>query len=355
MIWILMFIGAFIAAIAGIIFLVSCTTKFSLIKNKIVAFLVIALLFCFFYFTMEWINALTIVIYVTFFFLVSEGIGKVIQKKWSLKTKFYWQGWIALLCSVLYLGTGYYLCVTVAEKDYKLSSDKDIGSLRVAMIADSHLSNTFDGDGFAKHLKTIESQNTDILLIAGDFVDDGSKNIDLEKACEALGNTNFKYGVWYVYGNHDEGYFNHRDFTAQDLENNLLKNGVNILSDESALIDNRFYVVGRLDKGVSPDRKSIDTLISGLDTSKYIIVMDHEPADYEAEAAANVDLVVSGHTHGGQMIPIRHIGVLVGVNDATYGYERRNNTDFIVTSGISDWALKFKTGTRSEFVIIDIN
>ncbi|SDB13975.1 hypothetical protein SAMN02910298_00735 [Pseudobutyrivibrio sp. YE44] len=351
MIWILMFLGAIVAAIAGGVFLISSIAKFSLISNKKISFLLIALTFTFFYFALGWINALTIIIFVTFFFLFAEGLGKLIKK---IDTKYYWQGWLALLCSVLYLGAGYYLCVTVVPKDYNLSTEKDLGTLKVAMFGDSHMSTTFDGDGFAKHLKKIEAENPDILLIAGDFVDDGSKNIDMEKACEALGKLDLKYGVWFVYGNHDEGYFNHRDFTAEDLRYNLTKNGINILEDEYTLIDNRFYLVGRLDKGLNSDRMPIADLVKDLDQSKYILVMDHEPADYDAEAAAGCDLVVSGHTHGGQMIPITYIGEWTGVNDATYGYERREKTDFIVTSGISDWALKFKTGTRSEYTIINI-
>ena len=82
--------------------------------------------------------------------------------------------------------------------------------------------------------------------------------------------------------------------------------------------------------------------------------MDHQPSDYDNEAATAADLVVSGHTHGGQFFPITRVGEYIGVNDRTYGYEKRNGTEFIVTSGISDWALYFKTGTKSEYVIIDI-
>ncbi len=65
---------------------------------------------------------------------------------------------------------------------------------------------------------------------------------------------------------------------------------------------------------------------------------------------------LSGHTHGGQLIPLVQLGrrFHIGGNDSVYGLERRNGTDFIVTSGISDWAIKFKTGCRSEFVIVDI-
>ena len=91
-----------------------------------------------------------------------------------------------------------------------------------------------------------------------------------------------------------------------------------------------------------------------LDPTKYIIILDHQPNDYAAEAATGADLVLSGHTHGGQMLEINLVGALIGSNDRTYGMETRDRTTFIVTSGISDWAIKFKTGCRSEYVIIDV-
>ena len=85
-----------------------------------------------------------------------------------------------------------------------------------------------------------------------------------------------------------------------------------------------------------------------------MLMLDHQPNDYAGESSAGVDLVLSGHTHGGQLIPITKVGEWIGANDSTYGHQKRNATDFIVTSGISDWALKFKTGTRSEYVVIKI-
>ena len=66
-------------------------------------------------------------------------------------------------------------------------------------------------------------------------------------------------------------------------------------------------------------------------------------------------MVISGHTCGGQFIPINHVGELTGENTKCYGYEKRGNTNFIVTSGISDWAFKFKTGCKSEYVVINVN
>ena len=95
-------------------------------------------------------------------------------------------------------------------------------------------------------------------------------------------------------------------------------------------------------------------LVSGLDPQKYTIVLDHQPHDYEAQEEAGVDLVLSGHTHGGQLFPVNYVGEWTGENDKTYGLEKKGNTNFIVTSGISDWAIRFKTGCKSEFVIVDI-
>ena len=91
-----------------------------------------------------------------------------------------------------------------------------------------------------------------------------------------------------------------------------------------------------------------------IDKSKYTIVLDHQPRDFKQESEANVDLVLSGHTHGGQFIPIGQLSVLLGINDGYYGLSKINNTNFIITSGMSNWAFKFKTGCISEYVVIDI-
>lgn len=79
--------------------------------------------------------------------------------------------------------------------------------------------------------------------------------------------------------------------------------------------------------------------------------------DYEAQKDANVDLVLSGHTHGGQLFPLMTIEnhSNIAEDDRVYGYEKRENTNFIVTSGISDWAIKFKTSCKSEYLIINID
>ena len=143
-------------------------------------------------------------------------------------------------------------------------------------------------------------------------------------------------------------------FTYADIVVELEKNGVVVLEDEATLVNDSFYVIGRKDKR-EEGRKSVSDLVAGLDPEKYMILLDHQPADYDAEAAAGVDLVLSGHTNGGQIFPFNYVGEWMGVHDRTYGYEKRKGTDFIVNSGIADWSLAFKTGMKSEYVVISIS
>ncbi len=360
--WAVIIAVILLAFVSGVLYMTACVGKFGAVRvlahekkwlNFLISFAIIAVVFVIIGYAMSFVNAVTILLNEVMFFLISGVIMAIVRQISGKTFTVNWQGWIALVSSVVYLIIGYYLCHHVWQTNYRLHTDKKIGTLKVAMFADSHIGAVFDGNGFAQHIRTIEQQNPDIVLIPGDFVDDWSNKADLLTACEALGKMKTKYGVWFSYGNHDEGFYNGRDFTADDLAKALRDNGIHIMNDEYELVDNRFYIVGRKDSSIS-ERKTMDSLLEGIDTEKYIIVLDHEPNDYDNEANSSADLVVSGHTHGGQLIPITYIGEWFHINDRTYGYERRNHTDFIVTSGIADWAIQFKTGTKSEYVMIDI-
>ena len=362
--WLIIFAAVLAAFIAGTIYLTVAVGRFGLIQKLsgdrkwlkgLISFGIIASVFMALAFLTSVINAIIIVLSTLMFFLIYGLVFRIIKAVRKKDFRCNWQGWLALITSAVYLVVGYYLCFHIWQKDYRLTSDKDIGKLRIAMFADSHLGTTFDGEGFAEQMERIMEQSPDIVLIAGDFVDDSSNRDDMIRACDALGSMDAKYGVWFCYGNHDRGYYGdeHRGFSADDLEAELEKNGVHILEDEYVALD-RFTIVGRRDSNDN-SRADISELMKDIPADSYTIVMDHQPTDYDNEAAANADLVVSGHTHGGQLFPVTYVGEWFNINDATYGYEKRKNTDFIVTSGISDWEILFKTGTKSEFVIIDIN
>ncbi len=359
--WMMVMSAFALGFLVGIAYLTVAVARFGLIKRMagkrkflgyVISFLILAALTVLAGFVFSAINAVIIGLHFVFFFLLFNALGKIFGKRIP-KTKVYWQGWLAVLTSVIYLVAGYFFGNHVWQKDYVLQTKKQVGVIRIAMIADIHLGTTFDAEGFEKHLRTIQGQDPDLLLIAGDFVDDSTKRDDFEKACEALGRMNLRHGIWYAYGNHDPGYYGGRDFNKKDIRQILEKNGVRVLEDEYVLVDDRYYVAGRRDCYDS-QRKDINEFLSGIDESKYVIVINHEPNDYEREVTSAADLVVSGHTHGGQLVPWTILSRIVRVDDLVYGHVRRGNVDFIVTSGISDWEIPFKTGTWSEYVIITV-
>ena len=396
--WIAIAVVSLVLTVLGMVYLVRRFRRFSIVKRLsggrrwlevLLGFFPILL--CILFGIFDFINTIVVVLHFVVFWLIGDGIAallslffrkKPIEEPTSEQPKnppVYWTGLMVILVCTVYLSIGYYLAYHVDKTVYTLTTEKPLpnGNLRIAHIADCHIGTTFDGEEFGTYLAEIQEQNPDLLVITGDFVDDSTSREDMLTACKALGKIQTTYGVFFAYGNHDKGYYNRDAYTPQELEASLEANGVTVLEDETVLIANTFYLVGRMDRSEgnrisfaegqpgAPDtaptvtyssgRMSIDTLTAELDRDKYTIVLNHQPNDYAAEAAAEVDLVLSGHTHGGQLIPLGPIGILMGANDRIYGKEVRDNTTFIVTSGISNWEFHFKTGTKSEFVVIDIS
>lgn len=309
---------------------------------------------------LNYMNAIVCAVYFALIWGVCDFLFKLTEKFCKITFKRYYSGAVAVVLSVAALGCGWYLNHNVWKTEYTFKTNKITQPLKIAMFADAHLGTTFNAEGFAAHLKEIEKQNPDVLFIVGDYVDDSSTRDEMLAANKALGEFKTKYGVYFVFGNHDKGYYGseYRGFSWFELIDDLQKNGVKVLIDETALINDEFYIIGRRDYSAVREthgyRKPMKAFAEEIDNQKYSIVLDHQPTDYKNQAEAQVDLVLSGHTHGGQLFPFNKVGKWIGANDAIYGHEKHNKTDFIVTSGISDWAIKFKTGTKSEYVIINV-
>lgn len=343
----------------GAVYLAVCVSRFGAIRRlphrwqrALVSLAAVAAVFLIISRVLSFVSAAIAALHVLAFFLLFGLLFRIIFRVTKKEPRICWQGWCALAVSLIYLSTAYYLCHHVWRTDYVLSTQKKVEPVRIAMFADSHVGTTFDGDGFAEHVETIKAQNPDIVVIAGDFIDDWSESDDIVRACAALGTIDVKYGVWYAYGNHDKGTYRKRAFSAEQLAAELEKNNVHILEDEVAYAGD-LCIVGRRD-GWSGQRMDLSELLEGVDTDKYIVVIDHEPADFENESKTAADLVLSGHTHGGYLFPFNGMGMLLGLDDLNYGREDRNGTTFLVTSGMSNWQMDFKTGTKSEYVMIEI-
>ncbi len=309
---------------------------------------------------LNFVNAIVCIIYFALAWLICDLLLCFISRLRGKPFEHYYAGGLALIISLSILAYGWYLNHHVWQTNYTLHTEKNVKPLKIALFADSHIGTTFDASGFAEHMAKIQQQNPDVIIIAGDFVDDNTTRNDMLSAVKTLGEMQTTYGVYFVFGNHDKGYYaaSYRGFSGAELVTALKQNNVHVLQDEIKLLDNNFYIIGRRDYSVEKEhrgkRQTMSELVQNLDKDKYMIVVDHQPADYKSQATAEVDLVLSGHTHGGQLFPFNYVGQWIGANDRIYGYEKRRKTDFIVTSGLSDWAIRFKTGTKSEYVIITL-
>ena len=369
--WMMIFAGMFLGGAAGVIYLICKIHRFRLPNalaghrrklSWLFSALLVVIPFVVLWQVWGMMNAAICLLHLVVFWLLWDGLFWVVKKLRKREFQRYYAGAVAILFTVAYLSLGWYQANHVWQTNYTMETDKAVGNLRIALLADSHMGTTFDGEGFAEHLKAVAATDPDVVVVVGDFVDESSSKADMQTACRALGQLDTPYGVYFVFGNHDKGKYSSgaRGYDGDDLKAELTANGVKVLEDETVLLADQFYLIGRQDASEERDfagsRASMAELTQTLDADKYQIVLDHQPCDYDAQAQSGVDLVLSGHTHGGQLFPFVQIQQLPGVggNDRVYGTETRGNTHFLVTSGISDWAIQFKTGCWSEFVVIDV-
>ena len=292
--------------------------------------------------------------YLMIIWLICDLVGVIIRKFTRKSYKIYIAGIVAILITVVFFGYGYYNAHNIRKTEITVKTDKSVGAkgLKIAMFADSHVGTMFDGKDFKKISQDIMKNNPDMVVVCGDYVDDDTTKEDMVEATKALGEMKPKYGTYMILGNHDGAYFHYRDFSLNDLRAELARNGVTLLEDGVKEVYDGCWLVGRKDK--YKKRKPAKDLVNATNKRDYTIILDHQPNDFDAEAKSGADLVLCGHTHGGQLIPLGFFTELFHTNDCRYGEVKKGNTTFFTSSGIAGWGLPFKTGAVSEYVIINV-
>ena len=362
MLWIFVLLFLLLATIGGFVFVVWRIANFKIFekfgsKKRVMFITTFAMCLCFavlVLITGLW-NAMVYLIHLLIFWLLSDGLFWLFGRRKDKRKRSFFAGITAISITIIYIGVGTFLAFYVYRTEYKVTTDNLNNNFKIVGFSDSHTGTTFAGKDFSKYVKRMNNENADIAVIVGDFVDDDTSREDMVSACKELKNLKTNYGTYFVFGNHDAGYYNNsrRGYSRDDLITELKKNNVTVLEDECINIIDNIFLIGRKD-AEQKDRKSVESLTVDIPENACKIVLDHQPKEYENEVAAKVTLVLSGHTHGGQLIPINYVGEWFDINDMTYGMKKINNTNFIVSSGISDWAFKIKTGCISEYFVINV-
>ncbi|MDR1497439.1 MAG: metallophosphoesterase [Puniceicoccales bacterium] len=218
-------------------------------------------------------------------------------------------------------------------------------SLRVAIASDLHLGELINKADLARYVAQINAVKADIVLLPGDLIDNRVNVLWEQKMDEELSRLKAPLGVYAVLGNHDS-FGGASTAIAEFFE----KSGIHVLRDEVKLVDGSFYVVGRRDKQEGRQRLPLANILQGIDFSKPVIVVDHQPANSHLREAAEhgVDLQISGHTHGGQVWPVTWL--VPFLYRVCYGAGKEGNMTVYVTSGLGLWGFPVRIGSVSEVV-----
>jgi len=174
-------------------------------------------------------------------------------------------------------------------------------TLKIAMASDIHLGTLVGKRGAARLVRMINGLHPDIILLAGDLVDEDLSPVIRRNLGETLKNFHAPLGVYAITGNHE--YIG----GAEQAVAYLTAHYISFLSDTAELIDDRFYLAGREERDrprfTGKQRKPLADILKGIDHSFPIILMDHQPFQLSKPEELGVDLQLSGHTHHGQIWP----------------------------------------------------
>lgn len=276
----------------------------------------------------------------------------------------------ACICTIAAISAyGIWNARQVHTTSYDVTVSKEAGhlkQLKIALVADFHLGYSIGAGHMKEMVERINAMDADLVVIAGDIFDNEYEAVsDPDHLSEILRGIRSRYGVYACYGNHDiqekilVGFtFPGKGKKESDLRMDafLEESGITLLRDESVLIDDAFYLVGRPDyekpgRGIG-QRKSAGEIVDGLDRTKPILVLEHEPRELEELSAAGVDMHLCGHTHNGQVWPGNLTVKLFWENP--YGYLKKGDMHSIVTSGIGVYGPAMRVATKSEVCEINV-
>jgi predicted MPP superfamily phosphohydrolase len=230
---------------------------------------------------------------------------------------------------------------------------KSGASERLTLVAasDLHLGALVGPSRLEKVVGRINALEPDIVLFAGDIVDETVTEAIEAKLGGIMRRLKAPHGLFACPGNHE--FFS-------GLERNLacLRScGITVLQDEAVEVAGAMTLLGRRDPSslaAGEKRLPIGAILSGsgAPADLPVVVLDHQPVRLEEAVEAGVALQISGHTHDGQMFPIGLINGLI--YELNWGYLRKGDTQYYVTSGAGTWGPPVRIGSRAEVVRIRV-
>lgn len=217
--------------------------------------------------------------------------------------------------------------------------------MKIAVVSDAHLGLGVSLNRFDKALKRLEAEKPDILLVLGDVFEYGPNR---DSYALRLASVYTPLGAYGVLGNHEYyvGYGDSKQF-YKDAHVTLLEN-------QSIKLPNGVQIAGLRDiltARLSPEE--IEAVLGGMDTSEGAILLSHTPMYAKQAAWHGIDLMLSGHTHNGQIWPFTYFVKLKFPR--IYGLYDVDGMPFYITSGMFYWGVPMRLFAPAEIPIIEVN
>jgi predicted MPP superfamily phosphohydrolase len=216
-----------------------------------------------------------------------------------------------------------------------------VPSYAIVQLTDVHIGPLIGRELAERVVAQIAALAPDLIVITGDLVD--GRLHELQAEIEPLRGLHAPDGVWAVTGNH-EYYWNAEQWLAH-----LGSLGIRVLRNQRVDIRGAFDLAGVDDSSASED---LPRALAGRDRGKPVVLLAHHPRVVERAAAAGVDLQLSGHTHGGQLLPLGWLARLF--DPLVAGLGRFGGTWLYVSEGTGYWGPPVRVGTTQEITAITL-
>ena len=217
---------------------------------------------------------------------------------------------------------------------------------KLLVVSDLHLGYLIDKKVLRKYVDFINTQQADIVVINGDLIDYYLEPLKEQRMEEELMRLQAPYGVYFILGNHEY---------KKDAEANfewIRQSGISILWDSVVTIG-KLQLIGRDDLENEDSRKEWTQLMAQTDSSKALVFFTHQPNDRKDAIANNIPLIISGHTHDGQIFPMNWLTFLF--HSHSHGTKIEGESYLYTTSGLGLSGFPFRISTESEVVIFHIH
>lgn len=261
---------------------------------------------------------------------------------------------VGIVLSVLFIYSRfiepYWLVVYHEKPDAEIVNIPKPLGIKVAVVSDIHLSLHKREDFLERIVKAINTEQPDFVLIPGDFTYAISKQ---ELAVMFAGLEDIEAPVYAVTGNHDGRHPG--EFTSEEVRKTLQPFDVHTIDNKVEHInvrDKDITIVGLSDLW---EGESDYTLVNRIQEEDFTIILTHNPDSAYELPSHKADLLVAGHTHGGQIrIPFVYPKVIPTDHPFDRGWYKVKGMPVFVTSGAGEVGLPMRLGVPPEVVIVEL-